>query len=85
MSDESETESPKAEDLLARLKKMTEPIVASLDARLGGQVDKRVDKRVEESFKDRLTVIERAIGDLDRAVSELRERLDDKGKKEKKD
>jgi uncharacterized protein YceH (UPF0502 family) len=54
-----------------------------LDALLGGQVDKRVDKRVEESFKDRLTVIERAIGDLDRAVAELREKLDDKkGKKD---
>jgi len=77
MSDDETTETPKAEDLLVRLKKMTEPIVASLDARLGGQVDKRVDKRVEESFKDRLTVIERAIGDLDRAVAELRERLDD--------
>jgi hypothetical protein len=83
MSDESETEAPKAQDILARLKQMTEPLVASLDARLGGQVDKRVDKRVEESFKDRLTVIERAIGDLDRAVAELREKLDDKkGKKD---
>lgn len=78
MSDEPETEETRPEDLLTKLKKMTEPLVASLDARLGGQVDKRVDKRVEESFKDRLTVIERAIADLDRAVAELREKLGEK-------
>ena len=80
MSDDAEpdaTEPPKAQDLLSRLKQMTEPIVATLDSRLSGQVDKRVDKRVEEAFKDRLTVIERAIADLDRAVHELTERLKD--------
>jgi hypothetical protein len=80
MSDETaseETDGPKAQDLFARLKQMTEPLVASLDSRLSGQVDKRVDKRVEESMKDRLTVIERAIADLDRAVHELQDRLQD--------
>jgi predicted transcriptional regulator len=56
---------------------MADPLVASLDSRLSGQVDKRVDKRVEESLKDRLTVIEHAIADLDRAVRELNERLKD--------
>jgi hypothetical protein len=72
-----ETDGPKAQDLIARLRQMTEPLVATLDSRLSGQVDKRVDKRVEESLKDRLTVIERAIADLDRAVQELQGRLKD--------
>jgi predicted transcriptional regulator len=85
MSDESESSNPKPEDILARLKQMAEPIVTSIDKRLSGQVDKRVDKRVEESLKDRLSVIERAIADLDRAIKELQEHVakDSKGKKDK--
>ena len=85
MSDESESSNPKPEDILARLTQMAEPIVTSIDKRLSGQVDKRVDKRVEESLKDRLSVIERAIADLDRAIKELQEHVakDSKGKKDK--
>jgi hypothetical protein len=91
MSDDtSEPESAKPQDILARLKQMAEPIVATIDNRLSGQVDKRVDKRVEESFKDRLTVIERAIADLGREIKELQELVgkdtkDSKNKKEKED
>jgi predicted transcriptional regulator len=60
-------------DILSRLKQLTAPIVESLDARLGGQIDRRVDERVEEILRDRLAVIERAIADLDRSLRELRE------------
>ncbi len=73
MSDTSEPSSAKPQDILARLKQMAEPIVATIDNRLSGQVDKRVDKRVDESFNDRLSVIERAIADLGREVKELQE------------
>ena len=52
----------------------------SLDSRLSAQVDKRVDQRVDETLKDRLSVIERAIADLDRTVHELEGRLAGKGK-----
>jgi len=68
-------EGARAQDLKARIKQITQPLVESLDARLSAQVDKRVDHRVEESFKDRLSVIERAIADLDRAVHELQHRI----------
>jgi hypothetical protein len=68
-------EGPKAQDIRARIKQITQPLVESLDARLSAQVDKRVDQRVDETFKDRLSVIERAIADLDRAVHELQHRL----------
>lgn len=64
-------------DLLARLKQLTAPIVESLDARLGGQIDRRVDARVDEVVRDRLAVIERALADLDRAVRALEDRLGD--------
>jgi hypothetical protein len=40
---------------------------------------------VDETTKDRLSVIERAIADLDRAVHELQDRLDESHKSPEKD
>jgi hypothetical protein len=71
-------------ELRARLKQITQPLVDSLDSRLSAQVDKRVDQRVDETMKDRLSVIERAIADLDRTVHELQDQIDH-AKKGKKD
>jgi hypothetical protein len=39
------------------------------------RVDQRVDQRVDDTLRDRLTVIERAVADLDRALRELQDRL----------
>ncbi len=64
------------QDLLARLKNLTQPLVDSLDSRLREQIDRRVDERVDASLASRLSVIERAIADLDRAVTRLEERLE---------
>jgi enoyl-[acyl-carrier-protein] reductase (NADH) len=85
MSDTSDDDTSgfSAHDLKARLKQITQPIVDSLDSRLSAQVDKRVDLRVDETMKDRLSVIERAIADLDRAVHELQDRPKDEGKDKK--
>ncbi|MHB8378468.1 MAG: hypothetical protein ACYDB2_00930 [Acidimicrobiales bacterium] len=77
MADSDDTNATKSQDLKSRIKQMTQPIVDSLDARLSAQVDKRVDLRVDETLKDRLSVIERAIADLDRAVNELQDRPKD--------
>jgi len=71
---DDDASSPKSQDLKARIKEITQPIVDSLDARLSALVDKRVDQRVDETLKDRLSVIERAIADLDRAVQDLQDR-----------
>ena len=58
----------------------------SLDSRLSAQVDKRVDQRVDETIeRTDLSVIERAIADLDRAVHELQDRLNDTKKTKEKD
>jgi hypothetical protein len=80
MSDTSDSNYNKAPDLKARIKQITQPIVDSLDTRLSAQVDKRVDQRVDETMKDRLSVMERAIADLDRTVHELEGRLAGKAK-----
>lgn len=74
MSDDEATHETN-QDLLARIKHLAQPLVDSLDARLRDQIDRRVDERVNESLSSRLSVIERAIADLDRAIKELESRL----------
>ncbi len=69
----------KVQDLRNRLKSLTQPFVDSLDTRLRDQIDRRVDSRVDdrvqtlvdEALAARLSVIERAIADIDRALREL--------------
>jgi hypothetical protein len=69
----------KVQDLRNRLKHLTQPLVDSLDTRLRDQIDRRVDDRVDdrvqtlvdEALSARLSVIERAIADIDRALKEL--------------
>jgi predicted transcriptional regulator len=70
------------QDLLARLKHLAQPLVDSIDSRLRDQIDRRVDERVDESLASRLSVIERAIADLDRAVKGLQQREDETGETE---
>jgi hypothetical protein len=64
------------QDLLARLKNLAQPLVDSVDSRLRDQIDRRVDERVDETLASRLSVIERAIADLDRSVKALQQQLD---------
>ncbi len=85
MSDESEsnegsgTDPGQAQDLKSRLKQFTQPLVDNLDTRLREQVDRRVDEKlddrvralVEEELAARLSVIERAIADIDRTLKDL--------------
>jgi hypothetical protein len=68
--------SAKSQDIKDRLKQFAQPFVDSLDGRLRDQVDKRVDSRVDATLSARLSVIERAIADLDRSIKELQDRLD---------
>jgi hypothetical protein len=79
-SDESEgakdSTNAKSQDIKDRLKQFAQPFVDSLDGRLRDQVDKRVDSRVDATLSARLSVIERAIADLDRSIKELQDRLD---------
>jgi|ERR1700722_18043 len=78
-SDATDAFSEKIVDLRNRLRNMTQPIVDSLDSRLRDQIDRRVDSRVDdrvqtlvdEALAARLSVIERAIADIDRTLKEL--------------
>lgn len=78
-SDSTDAFGEKVQDLRARLKNLTQPFVDSLDLRLREQIDRRVDDRVDdrvqvlvdEALAARLSVIERAIADIDRALKEL--------------
>ena len=63
MSDSEEPDS-KSQDFRTRFK----------HSRLRDQVDLRVDQRVDSTLSARLSVIERAIADLDRSIKELQER-----------
>ena len=74
MSDDHST-SETGQDILARLKHLAQPLVDSIDSRLRDQIDHRVDERVDAALAARLSVIERAIADLDRALRELQDRL----------
>jgi hypothetical protein len=72
----------KVQDLRDRLKHLTQPLVDSLDSRLRDQIDRRVDDRVDdrvqtlvdEALAARLSVIERAIADIDRTLKELQKK-----------
>jgi hypothetical protein len=78
-SDSTDAFGEKVQDLRNRLKHLTQPFVDSLDSRLRDQIDRRVDDRVDdrvqtlvdEALAARLSVIERAIADIDRALKEL--------------
>jgi hypothetical protein len=78
-ADSTDAFGEKVQDLRNRLKHLTQPFVDSLDSRLRDQIDRRVDDRVDdrvqtlvdEALTARLSVIERAIADLDRALKEL--------------
>jgi hypothetical protein len=82
MSDTTEPNHDWSQDLRSRVKQLTQPLVDSLDSRMREQVDHRVDERVDEQIDQkidaaisaRLSVMERAIADLDRAVRELEQR-----------
>jgi hypothetical protein len=67
-------------DLRDLFKQFAQPVIDSLDTRLRDQIDKRVDDRVDatidDKLADRLSVLERALADVDRAVRALQARLD---------
>lgn len=76
MSDTSNADGDKLQDIRDRLRALTQPLVDSLDSRLRRQIDDRVDQRVDATFAARLSVLERALADLDRTLKELEARLD---------
>lgn len=83
-NDSSATDAGQTQDLKSRLKQFTQPLVDNVDTRLREQVDRRVDEKfddrvrtlIDEALAARLSVIERAIADIDRTLKELQARSD---------
>ena len=73
MSDSTEEKEP-TPDFREWVKQFTQPLVDSVDSRLRKQIDDRVDQHIEATLATRLSVLERAVADLDRALKELQER-----------
>ena len=74
MNDSTDAKEP-TPDFKDWVKQFTQPLVDSVDSRLRKQIDERVDQHIEKTLATRLSVLERAVADLDRALKELQERL----------
>jgi len=73
MSDDTDAKQTNP-DFREWVKQFTQPLVDSVDSRLRKQIDDRVDHHIEETLATRLSVLERAVADLDRALKDLQER-----------
>jgi hypothetical protein len=71
---ESTGEKEPTPDFREWVKQFTQPLVDSVDSRVRKQIDDRVDQHIEATLATRLSVLERAVADLDRALKELQER-----------
>ena len=58
------------------LRQLVAPVIDQVEEKVSGQIDKEVASRFEELMATRMSTIDRAIGDLDRHIKELTERLD---------
>jgi hypothetical protein len=74
MNDSTDAKEP-TPDFKDWVKQFTQPLVDSVDSRVRKQIDDRVDQHIEKTLATRLSVLERAVADLDRALKELQERL----------
>jgi hypothetical protein len=58
------------------LRQLVSPVVERVEEQVSTQIDQEVAQRFEELLSSRMATIDRAIGDLDRHIKELSERVD---------
>ena len=63
-------------DLRGLLRQLITPVIEQVEQRVSTQIDDEVAARIDELLHSRMATIDRAIGDLDRHLSELSARLD---------
>ncbi len=63
-------------DIRGLLRQLVSPVVEQIDDRVNKQIDSEVTARIDELLSTRMATVDRAIGDLDRHLSELSARLD---------
>jgi len=74
-SEESNDEKPK--DLREFIKNLAAPVMETFDTKIKEHIDSRMEAQSAPDLTARLTLLERAVADLDREVRELQRRLDE--------
>jgi hypothetical protein len=57
------------------LRQLVSPVVERVEEQVSTQIDQEVAQRFEELLSSRMATIDRAIGDLDRHIKELSDRV----------
>jgi hypothetical protein len=73
--DETDDEKPK--DLREFIKNLAAPVMETFDSKIREHIDSRMEAQSSPDLTDRLSLLERAVADLDRDVRELQRRLDE--------
>ena len=74
-ADESNDEKPK--DLRDFIKNLAAPVMETFDTKIKEHIDSRIEAQSAPDLTARLTLLERAVADLDREVLELQRRLEE--------
>jgi hypothetical protein len=62
-------------DIKGLLRQLVTPVIEQLDAKVSSHIDEQVDDHIEAALTGRLATLDRAIGDLDRHLKELEDRI----------
>ena len=77
MADESTSDDKRSSgDLRGLLRQLVTPVIEQVETRVSTQIDAEVAERIDELLNTRMATIDRAIGGIDRHLSELSARID---------
>jgi len=77
MADETtDDEKRSSSDLRGLLRQLVTPVIEQVETRVSTQIDAEVAERIDDLLNTRMATIDRAIGGIDRHLSELSARLD---------
>jgi hypothetical protein len=62
-------------DIKGLLRQLVTPVIEQLDAKVSSHIGEQVDDHIEAALTGRLATLDRAIGDLDRHLKELEDRI----------
>jgi hypothetical protein len=79
MADDATDDGAKAKgssDVRGLLRQLVTPVIEQVETRVSTQIDDEVRARIDELLSTRMATVDRAIGALDRHLSEVTARLD---------
>ena len=74
--DTSDSKSGGLGDVKGLLRQLVTPVIEQVESRVSSQIDEEVASRIDDLLATRMATIDRAIGALDRHLTELSARLD---------